>query len=514
MIEWSPFQLAVFDDVARGDGHTLVDACAGSGKTTVLEASVDHLPPRLTTMFVAFNRSIAEELTRRLAGKRVESSTLHTYGLKTVTGGLGRLRIHKFRVEDQLRERFGDSKESNAVRFTLAKAVSLAKGALAHDAAAVDALLDSFSIEVPANTAALVKVPDGEQRDWFVKEVVNLLEWSKDVSGGCLNFDDMVWLPIVHDLRFRQFERLFVDERQDLCPAQLAMVLHAVKPEGRVCAVGDEFQCVYQFRGADARALKLFAERLNAKRLPLSISYRCSKAVIKHVNGRLPEIPIQAAADAIEGEVSYVSRDRMEHATLGAQAGDFILSRTNAPLIGLCMKFLRAGRRANIQGRDVGDSLATFVKKSGVKTVEGLRDHVEEWAKKECARLAARRRDTQPVEDRAACLLELSDGASSVDVVIERIDQLFADRATHDVIVLSSTHKAKGLERDRVWMLVGTYLRRPGQEEQNLYYVAATRARRTLHLVEGFEKKKRSWEQDEDIGLPKAVDEYLNEALS
>ena len=104
-------------------------------------------------------------------------------------------------------------------------------------------------------------------------------------------------------------------------------------------------------------------------------------------------------------------------------------------------------------------------------------------------------------------------GLQSVANVLERIDELFADRASHDVIVFSSTHKAKGLERERVWMLVGTYRRRPGQEEENLYYVAATRARRTLHLVEGFEKKRRSRDEEGD-GLPKAVDDYMREALS
>lgn len=177
------------------------------------------------------------------------------------------------------------------------------------------------------------------------------------------------------------------------------------------------------------------------------------------------------------------------------------------------MKFLRAGRRANIQGRDVGDSLAAFVKKSEAKTVEALRDHVEEWCAKECARLSLKRRDTQAVEDRAACLLELSDGAETIRAVLDRIDDLFADRAAHDCIVLSSTHKAKGLERDRVWMLVGTYMRRPEAEERCLFYVAATRARTTLYLVEGFEKKRRRWEDEEGPSL-KAVDEYMDEALS
>lgn len=67
--DWSPFQLAVFADVATGTGHTVVNACAGSGKTTVLVEAISHVPPGLSTLFVAFNKAIAEELARRLSGK-------------------------------------------------------------------------------------------------------------------------------------------------------------------------------------------------------------------------------------------------------------------------------------------------------------------------------------------------------------------------------------------------------------------------------------------------------------
>jgi len=172
-----------------------------------------------------------------------------------------------------------------------------------------------------------------------------------------------------------------------------------------------------------------------------------------------------------------------------AKPGDFILSRTNAPLAGLCMGFLAENRRAVIQGRDIGVSLAAFVKKSKAKTIPELRSYVEEWSEKEIARLAAKNRDTQPAEDRAACILAISEGAASVADVVARIERLFADKSDKNCIILSTTHKAKGMERDRVWMLQGTYRRRPGIEEENLAYVAITRAKEMLFLVEKPVKK-------------------------
>jgi superfamily I DNA/RNA helicase len=166
------------------------------------------------------------------------------------------------------------------------------------------------------------------------------------------------------------------------------------------------------------------------------------------------------------------------------------LSRTNAPLVSLCLRFLREGRPATIQGRDIGASLAVFVKKSAAKDVQALCDYVEQWRDVECKRLSEKRRDTQAVEDRADCILALADGAPSVIEVIARIERLFADTSDSARIVLSSTHKAKGMERDTVWMLMSTYGRRPGTEEQNLIYVAYTRARKNLFLVQGDVGKK------------------------
>jgi ATP-dependent exoDNAse (exonuclease V) beta subunit len=93
--------------------------------------------------------------------------------------------------------------------------------------------------------------------------------------------------------------------------------------------------------------------------------------------------------------------------------------------------------------------------------------------------------------------MALTDGADSVEDVIGNINDLFSDKSEGACIMLSSTHKSKGLERDRVWLLSGTY--RPGtsSEESNLLYVAQTRAKHSLFLVSGFEKKRRNGESEE-----------------
>jgi len=467
---WSTYQLAVFANVATGTGHTVVNAVAGSGKTTTIEEATNHIPKGLSTLFVAFNKSIATELGRRLQGRPVEVSTLHSYGLKCITASLGRLRIDGHRVDDFCVALHGRDSKTFDLRRDLAKAVSLAKGALASDADQIDALIDAFGIESAQNGA----------RAGFVRDTLKILEQCTSTEDGRIDFDDMIWLPLVLDLPQRKFDRVFVDETQDLNAAQIELTLRACKADGRILAVGDPRQAIYRFRGADEQAFANVKARLSATELPLSVCYRCCAAVVREAQEIVPGI--EAAPGAEEGEVRTATFKAMRR---DAAPGDFILSRTNAPLVSLCMGFIAEGRKAAINGRDIGASLGALVKKSKAPTVEALRNYVEEWAAKECNRLAAKGRDTQVVEDKASCILAISEGAETVKDVLDRIESLFSDTADESRIVLSTTHKAKGLERDRVWMLTATYRKRPGVEEQNLAYVAITRAKKVLVLVEG-----------------------------
>jgi superfamily I DNA/RNA helicase len=165
----------------------------------------------------------------------------------------------------------------------------------------------------------------------------------------------------------------------------------------------------------------------------------------------------------------------------------------------LCLAFLRDGRRAAIQGRDVGTKLASVVKRAKKPDVDGMLAYVDKWATKEIERLEKRDRDASGIADIRECILALSEGETETQAVVAKIERLFADGNETTRITLSSTHRAKGMERDRVWLLRETYLRtrsrktgrgtveyiEPGIEEHNLYYVATTRARRELFLVRG-----------------------------
>lgn len=480
--EWSKYQQAVFENVATGTGHTVVNAVAGSGKTTTIVEGMTHVPRGNRVLFVAFNKAIAENLKKQ-APPGVEVSTLHSYGLRTITRCLGRKQIDDRRTDRFARDLYGNLWQ---LRQALCKTVSLAKGTLAGSPEQLDELIDSFGIEIPKPADGFKPQTEQdkraeaamENRDEFIKDVMATLLRCAQLEDGCIDFDDMIWLPVMLELTQTKYDRIFVDETQDLNKAQIEMVMNGIKPGGRICAVGDPKQGIYGFRGADSEAIENVIDRLNATVLPLSVCYRCGSSILDEARRIVPWI--EAAPGAPSGEVIDVIESEMIR---DAAPGDFILSRTNAPLISLCMLFLRQGRRANIQGRDVGVALKAFVKRANAPTVPMLRDYVEGWCKAECDRLAEKDRDTQAVEDRAACVLALSEGAPSVDDVLGRIDRLFEDKRDEGQIMLSTTHKAKGLERDRVWLLTWTYMKRAGEQEKNLYYVGVTRAKQTLFLV-------------------------------
>jgi DNA helicase-2/ATP-dependent DNA helicase PcrA len=458
--QWSIFQRAIFADVAEGSGHVLVRARAGTGKTTTIVESLRHIPAGKSSLLVAFNKAIARELEARAPGT-VQVRTLHAFGFAALRSAF-RTRLDDGKVERIARDFYGDSIVRGGTLGNLAKLVSRAKATLAADEEDLDLLIDDMALDVP-----------DRQRPEFIERAAEVLGACFRETSAC-DFDDMIWLTLRHGVRLPTFDFVFIDETQDLNASQIDLALGAVKRGGRVVAVGDDRQAIYGFRGADANAVDNVIDRLSARVLPLSITYRCGKAIVALARKIVPDF--EAAPTAPDGNVRTVTE-----ATLRAEAapGEFVISRKNAPLIGLCLGFIMAGKAAIIAGRDVGAGLLSLVNRANEETVMGLLLHIDRWRQTETARLLARGRDIQAVEDRADCVAALCEGAADVAEVRARIAALFTDKDDSQRIVCTTTHKAKGLERERVWVLADTFSK-GSTEEDNLWYVAITRAKGEL----------------------------------
>lgn len=241
---------------------------------------------------------------------------------------------------------------------------------------------------------------------------------------------------------------------------------------------------IFGFRGADSGSLARLKVKLGAVELPLTTSYRCPKQVIVEAQRLVADI--EARPETGEGLVDECSPGAL--LTL-ARPYDFILSRTNAPLVSLVLKFARAGIRARMVGRDIGKEITKILAR--MKCVEGTPieitiDRIEEWRRKQTTKLASSGHGhlCWRVHDQADMLVALAEDNDTTGDLIRSIDTLFTDDTEGGQIVCSSVHKAKGLESDRVFILMDTLYRfGRSTEEVNIEYVAITRAKQHLTYV-------------------------------
>jgi DNA helicase-2/ATP-dependent DNA helicase PcrA len=485
-IQWSPQQLAVFSEIESPElsQHLVVQALAGTGKTTTSVESMFRIPEDLNVLALAFNRTIANTLKARVPDG-VRAQTFHGLGLSAITRSQGRREIDGQTDSRLALEIVGRGKELAPLRTAVRDLVSKAKNTTPGfpDPARLDFLLDAYMIEVPRDVG----------RPKVIELATRILRLSLEAPASApLGFDDMIWLPCVLGLPFYANAYVFADEAQDLNACQLHMVREACNPAGRIVLVGDPNQAIYGWRGAEQGAIGRMRRELDAEVLPLTVTYRCPKAIVREACTLVPDF--EAHESAPDGRV-FTGKGVGDLLSCVA-VGDLVLSRTNAPIVSLCFYLLSHGRRASILGRDLGAGLSAWVRNSHAPDVATLTRAITAWEDAEIKRLEEEDRDTEPTRDKTACLRVLARGAASVTEVLSRIDRLFArasgqdeDGIPKDAVVLSTVHRAKGLEADRVWLLRDTFRvdedASGTQEERNLLYVGITRAMRELVYVHG-----------------------------
>jgi len=259
--------------------------------------------------------------------------------------------------------------------------------------------------------------------------------------------------------------------------------VNAVKPRtGRVFAFGDDRQNIYGFRGADVSSSEKFCRDLGATVLPLPVTYRNPRLVVELAKHIVPDF--EAAPGAPDGVLDTVTEREFLEAV---REGDAVISRSNAALSKYCMLLLGAGRRARIIGRDLGTKLTGLLARARSEKVPEMLEELGRFVESEAERLLAARKDdlAEELVDNLEALRAISEGVTSMSALTVKVETLFSDErdATDGVIAFMTVHKAKGREFDRVWMFESTF-RLNSIEGENLYYVAITRAKKELILVQ------------------------------
>ncbi len=510
----SKYQEAVFDHVnSPNRTHAWVNAVAGSGKsTTIIGASkIVSRAEGSSLLFLAFNRHIVQELEPKLKGTGAKVQTCSSLGYETLRRAFPKIR---FSVnEGKYREAWRRAIESSEFRYGRFLGMPFPQPVAGRFLSMDKALQKQFRDRLfrlrelsiatgrgstPGEIEELTKefgifCPPVDTPDFSV--FIGLLNvfGEQEARYGRIDFGDMLWLPKLWDLSPPPFQNVFGDEGQDFNALQLDLFRKLIRRGAKVVLVGDPFQSIYGWNGATPDALGKFESYApGAKELKLSICYRCPKSVIALAQTIVPHI--EAAPTARDGKVEDTTVGEM---IAEARAGDLVLARLNAPLLRTCFQFLAKGKAAFVRGSDVARMLCDAI--AAVGEMPGFRfDRFEDFALEFGNRMLDRlspddERRRGEIEDLVASMRECRRNlkAGNVEGLCEAVRNLFGDNPKSNAICLSTIHKAKGLEADRVWIIEPEKLplvtprqtKQQFEEEMRIKYVAITRARRELFFV-------------------------------
>lgn len=481
-VNWSDEQKAIFAWFESGRGNLIVQARAGTGKTTTIKQAFTFAPEQGQLLYAVFNKKNQKEATEKITDARVTVRTLHSLGFYFIKNVWPSAQPDDAVESARLANICADV--SDEVATSILRLVGFCKNLFT----GVPSLNEALEVMDARN----ISVPDENAQAWpdarVAQTAIDVMKISLTQDElGRISFNDMVWLPVAAGWVKPTFELVVVDEAQDMNMPQLMMAERACTEAGRICVVGDDRQAIYSFRGAASDGMHLMKQRLNAAQLGLTITYRCPKTVVALAQEIVPDY--SAAPSAPEGDVVYAT---LEKTAESLTVGDAVLSRMNAPLMGIALSLLRRGIPARIEGRDIGKQLVGMVKKMRAKSVPDFFKKVNAWGDKQIARITAgggkhAQSKAELINDQVATLTTVAQDCKSIDEIIARITNLFedSDTARRPAVVCSSVHKAKGLEWNRVVLVAETFKNRnKSQEEANIYYVAVTRAKRTLIWAE------------------------------
>lgn len=242
----------------------MVEAVAGSGKSTTI-----MLGARLIVgmgVYIAFSKAVVEEIKPKLQGTSMEPRTVHSIGNGAIWFNNRHLNIqiedpkrgiYKYKgriktLEKDLQKNGGillgrklsksevETLQDKKKKFKLPMGVILDLFSKAR--------LDLIDFDDPDYASALWDLANHhnttipEKLDKVISDIIqHLANWGRE-NVAVIDFTDMVWLPVVNNYRPKQWSWVFVDECQDISPAQLALIKKCVRRGGRTLWVGDRCQ--------------------------------------------------------------------------------------------------------------------------------------------------------------------------------------------------------------------------------------------------------------------------------
>lgn len=504
----TPEQQHIIEQVAAPSAASLmIRAYAGCAKSSTLQLAAPGI--RVPALAAAFNKKIADELRPRLP---------ETFTVKTLNG-LGHQAWARTLAGTSIKL---DERKLGKLVSAIAKDQRVSLPSWQWDATR-QLVTSAMLAGITPNNVGEPLTPD-TQESWHDLDLISSQEdfpLTYDLAHqtlvasialarqGHISFDDQVYCPTVLGGLWPRFPVVFIDESQDLSKLNHAMLQRCLRADGRLIAVGDPKQAIYQFRGADSASMDsmrgLRSEWQDAK---LTVTFRCPKTIVARQQDHAPGfqawntnqdgafqcLPAFGGGGDCEDTLSWKWSDITSCASNINARNIAILCRNNAPLLSLAFKLLRRSIGCQCLGRDIGRGLQQLSSKlapdDGTPTVSVMRA-ITDWQEREVSLALANDRPERAdrITDQSEALIAVLEGSQARDAGELRamLQKLFARDA--DPVVLSTIHRAKGLEWPLVihldpWRVPSKRARLRGgadlEQELNLIYVCETRTQHTL----------------------------------
>lgn len=280
------------------DGPSLVIAGAGSGKTRVLTYKIAYLLQQgvkpWSIMALTFTNKAAREMKERI-GKLVGQELAQHLYMGTFHSIFSRiLRAEAQHIGFTNNFTIYDESDSRSLIKTIVKEMGLDekvyKPASVHSRISM-AKNNLMSAENYARDKELYQADQRAKMPRLGEIFITYVQRCQQANA--MDFDDLLTLTFKlfqehEDIRKKyadRFDFLLVDEYQDTNHAQMRIVMQLCKEKERVCAVGDDSQSIYSFRGANIDNILSFQSRFKeAKLFKLELNYRSTQSIVEAAN--------------------------------------------------------------------------------------------------------------------------------------------------------------------------------------------------------------------------------------
>jgi ATP-dependent exoDNAse (exonuclease V) beta subunit len=513
-MQLSSYQEKIIDWVKTGKGHGCCNAVAGSGKSTTLRLAAialqeSGIKPSQIKICV-FGKANSLDLIDKFGNNWKESiSTLHSAGWSLVKQHLSIRNYYDVKVYGKKYKTIAQTLGFISSRGNPSSTLRI-EDAIEKDDDFVK-LLDLIRLTNYQSGSDEIKqickhfeIADIYKYSIVASAIEQVLKVGENQAQKKIEFDftDQIWLPLkwqLHKQRwFKPYQFVLVDECQDLNAIQLELAI-ALAGQGRMLFVGDPKQAIMGFAGADCNSYQNILDRTEAIELPLSICYRCPKSHVELVQKNFPEIAIEPNSIAISGHIESITEsDLWSNKPCRLITGDMVICRKTAPLVKLCIRLITQGIAATVKGRAIGELIKGDLKE--IAKMPGFR--YPNFNDAVSAYRAAKQQRYEGLENEEQLLEALKDKLEALTAIYKSqpqatcighlenyIDSLFSDETSP--ITLSTCHRAKGLEGDRIFIISPNDLpmvwrNQQGwqlEQEHNLLYVALTRSKSLLYVV-------------------------------